>query len=370
MSNIQISTVQLAVSNITAGPYGSNITMTGDVIFEGTFPNLGVRTPFINPSRPGDIVTTLTLSGYLAFGSSPYITNVSSYPSYIGPGANGYAIEIGGSAEIFGDINLTNHNLVNVGSATINRFTAGGNMNLNGYSIDNVNQIATRSITGYNGGLSLNGINLDFNGQSAINVNAIYTRYIAGNGGLSLSNSNLDFNGFSATAMNTLNTRYIAGNGGLSLTNTDLDFANRKGTNIANPTANADVANKQYVDARNPASSNEISVTNIFVPSPSVVAATTINLPQPSRIMTTGTVVVTNSADTRRAYLYVSVDGNCNAPVASTVYSNDLLTLPVQNLTGVLGAGIHTVRLLAYPDVSNNTLTSTYANIICSAGFS
>jgi hypothetical protein len=370
MNSIQSSTVQLAVSNIVAGPYGSNITMTGDVIFEGTFPNLGVRTPFINPSRPGDIVTTLTLSGYLAFGSSPYITNVSSYPSYIGPGANGYAIEIGGSAEIFGDINLTNHNLVNVGSATIDSITMEGNMNLNGYSIDNVNQIATRSITGYNGGLSLNGTNLDFAGQSAINVNAIYTRYIAGNGGLSLSNSNLDFNGFSATGMNTLNTRYLAGNGGLSLSNTDLDFASRKGTNIANPTANTDVANKQYVDAQNPASSNFGSPCNVFVPTPVAVATTTIVLPQPSRIKTTGNVVVSNTADTRRAFVYVSVDGNCNTPTASTVYSNDLLTIPTQNLTGVLSAGSHTVSIMVYPDISNNTLTSAFADLICTGGFS
>jgi hypothetical protein len=339
IDTVSITAVQLGVTDIVSGPLASNITMTGEVVFGGTFPNLGVRTPFINPSRPGDIVTTLTLSGYLAFGSSPYITNVSSYPSYIGPGANGYAIEIGGSAEIFGDINLTNHKLVNVGSATINNFTAGGNMNLNGYSIDNVYQIATRYITGNGSNPTLSGNDLDFNNQSATNVN-------------------------------TINTRYIAGNGGLSLTNTDLNFANRKGTNIANPTANTDVANKQYVDARNPASSNETSVTNIFVPSPSIVATTTIVLPQPSRIMTTGTMVVSNSADTRRAFLYVSVDGNSNAPVASTVYSNDLLTLPVQNLTGVLGAGSHTVRLLAYPDVSNNTLTSAYANIICTAGFS
>jgi hypothetical protein len=314
--------------------------MTSAVLFDGTFPDLGVRTAFMQPSLSNEGLSTMTLSGYLAFASSPYIANVSSYPSYIGPGANGYAIEIGGSAEIFGDINLTNHNLVNVGSATINRITMGSNMNANGFSIDNVNQIATRYITGYNGGLSLAGVNLDFANQSATNVN-------------------------------TINTRYIAGNGGLSLTNTDLDFASRKGTNIANPTANTDVANKQYVDTHNPASSNENgTITNIYTPTPVAIVTTTIVLPQPSRIMTTGTMVVSNTADPRRAFMYVSVDGNCNVPTASTVYSNDLLTLPVQNLTGVLGAGSHTVRLLVYPDVSNTSLTANYANIICTAGFS
>jgi hypothetical protein len=330
----------LGVTDIVSGPLASNITMDGEVVFGGTWPDLGVRTPFINPSRPGDIVTTLTLSGYLAFASSPFIGNNPAYTSYIGPGANGYSIEIGGSAEIFGDINLTNHNLVNVGSATIDSITMEGNMNLNDYSIDNVDQIATRFITGNGGNPSLAGNDLNFNNQSATNVS-------------------------------TLNTRYIAGNGGLSLTNTDLDFANRKGTNIANPTANADVANKQYVDAQNPANSNENGVTNLYVPTPSIVATTSIVLPQPSCIYSTGIMVVSNAGpDTRRAFLYVSVDGNCNAPMASTVYSNDLLALPAQNLTGVLSAGSHTVRLLAYPDVSNNTLTSTYANLVCTGGFS
>jgi hypothetical protein len=339
INTVGINAVQLAVTDIVSGPLASNITMDGEVVFGGTWPDLGVRTPFINPSRPGDIVKTLTLSGYLAFASSPFIGNDPSYASYIGPGLNGYSIEIGGSAEIFGNINLTNHDLVNVGSATINNFTAGGTMNLNDYSIDNVNQIATRFITGNGSNPTLAGNDLDFNNQSAVNVS-------------------------------TINTRYIAGNGGLSLTNTDLDFANRKGTNIANPTANADVANKQYVDARNPANSNSNGIVSLQLATPVAVATTTINLLQPSRIKTTGTMVVSNSADTRRAYLYVSVDGNCNVPNASTVYANDLLTIPTQNLTGVLGAGSHTVRLMAYPDVSNGTLISVFADVICAAGFS
>ena len=248
----------------------------------------------------------VSLSGRLAFASS--VSAGQSTASTIAAGTGGVALILGGKTQINGDLDMTNHVLSNVAGATMCNVVMKGNLNMSNFSIDNTNSIATR---------------------------------------------------------------YITGNGGLSLNGTDLDFANRKGTNLADPTADTDVANKQYVDAQNPANSNENSITNLYVPTPSIVATTSIVLPQPSCIYSTGTMVVSNAGpDTRRAFLYVSVDGNCNAPVASSVYSNDLLTLPAQNLTGVLSAGSHTVRLLAYPDVSNSTLTSAYANIICTAGFS
>jgi len=463
----------LNVTDISPHPIGSisNITMNGEVVFDGTYPgNIGARLNYIQTKLSNaDPTTTLTLSGYLAFAPNPIVGNNPTYTSYIGPGLNGYSIEIGGSAEMFGDLNLTNHNLVNVGSASIDSLTMQGNLNMGDFSIDNVTQIATRFITGNNGGLSLAGTSLDFGGcnatnintlntryiagngglsllcntnldfaqNSATNVNTINTRFITGNGGLSLSNTSLDFGGCnatnvntittsniagngvlislvnsnlmqfnnasilglnvtntrylngngglslfsndldfssrSATNVNTINTRFIAGNGGLSLSGTDLDFNSRKGTNIADPVAATDVANKQYVDgkASSPANSNFFSGTlDISSVIPVIVTSTSLTLISPSRIFSSANLALCNSGFTaRKVFAYISINGGCNAPIGTTTYSNDFLTIPAQNLSPVLSAGVHTIDLLAYADESNTIVTSTYANLICMGGY-
>ena len=469
-SNITTSLNVRDINPLGSGPI-SNITMNGEVVFDGTYPgNYGARLNYIQTKLSNaDPTTTLTLSGYLAFAPNPLVGNDPTYTSYIGPGLNGYSIEIGGSAEMFGDLNLTNHNLVNVGSASIDSLTMQGNLNMGDFSIDNVTQIATRFITGNNGGLSLAGTSLDFGGcnatnintlntryisgngglsllcntnldfaqNSATNVNTINTRFITGNGGLSLSNTSLDFGGCNATGVNTIttnniagngvlislvnsnlvqfnnasilglnftntrflngngglslfsndldfnsrsatnvnaiSTRFIAGNGGLSLSGTDLDFNSRKGTNIADPVAATDVANKQYVDAQSssPASSNFFSGTlDIFSVIPVIVTSTSLTLISPSRIFSSANLALCNSGFTaRKVFAYISINGGCNAPIGTTTYSNDFLTIPAQNLSPVLAAGVHTIDLLAYADESNTIVTSTYANLICMGGY-
>jgi len=208
---------------------------------------LGEIQVLANPSHGGSAISVdliecsttgghdaVTISGYLSFASSVSAGQNINYPSYIAQGTGGYALQFGGSAEIFGNLDMTNHSLLNVAGATLNALTMTGNLNMNSHSINNCVAIATTNVD-LTGGATIVGT-----GSSNINVNAAAVTFnsnvaVAGN----LIGVNLSMPGTS-----TLGT--IAGAPTLSV---PLNFNGQTGTNVPNPAGASNVANKQYVDS-------------------------------------------------------------------------------------------------------------------------
>jgi hypothetical protein len=268
--------------------------------------NLGNPVGLFTDQIGSAFTPVVSLSGRLAF--APTVAAGQSTNSTIAAGTTfGVALVLGGKTQINGSLDLTNNVLSNVNAAVINALTINSSINMTDGPIFGCSSIATRTITGVAGSLALNGV--------------------------------------------------------------DLNFSNQKGTNLADPVADRDVANKQYVDAHNP------SVSSTFGVGPVTTALSTIGtivlpMAEPSAINTTATVVVSNSGpNPQNVSFYIVANFQSNAYITSTVFPNAYLTIPVQYLSAVLPAGNNLVELKGFSDASTGITTRT-TNIICTAGFS
>lgn len=247
----------------------------------------------------------VSLSGRLAF--APTVAAGQSTNSTIEAGTGSVALILGGKTQINGELDLTNNVLRNVNAAVINALTVNVLLNMTDGPIIGCSSIATRTITGVAGSLALNGV--------------------------------------------------------------DLNFSNQKGTNIADPVADTDVANKQYVDTHN------ASLTSSFGVGPVTTTVSTIGsivfpTTQASSVITTATIVVSNSGpNPQNVSFYISVNFQSNTYVTSTVFPNAYLTIPVQYLSPVLAPGNNLFEVKGFADISTGITTRT-TNIICTAGFS
>jgi len=306
---------------------------------------------------------SVTLSGYLSFASSISAGQNINYPSYIAQGTGGYALQFGGSAEIFGNLDMTNHSLLNVAGATLNSLTMTGNLNMNSHSIDNCVAIATTNVD-LTGGASIVGT-----GSSNINVNAAAVTFnsnvavggtlvgvnltmpgtstlgtIAVNGGASIvgtGSSNINVN---AAAVTFNSNVAVAGNlvgvnlsipglstlgtiGGSPTMSVPLNFNGQTGTNVPNPAGASNVANKQYVDSAATAIIPAFQV--ISNATPTITIAT---MPRTTFIFTAGVVtanfvsagmVAGNFAYVKNATLSniaIQLDGVAIPGIQSTLY--------------------------------------------------
>ena len=308
----------VTATNISTGTLNTNILRTaflrplpdGTPIYNSAniiFANDYLGTPAgLFTDQIGSASTpVVSLSGRLAF--APSVAAGQTTTSTITAGTGGVALILGGKTQINGDLDLTNNVLRNVNAAVINALTINTSINMTNGPIFGASSVATRLLTGIAGLLSLNG--------------------------------------------------------------DDLDFAGQKGTNIADPTASNDVANKQYVDSQNPSVSSSFGVGPITT-SVATIGTVVFVLAEPSAVNTTVTVVVSNSGpNPQNVSFYIGVNFQSNTYITSTVFPNAYLTIPVQYLSPVLPAGSQLIELKGFTDASSGITTQT-TNIICTAGFS
>lgn len=308
----------VTATNISTGTLNANILRTaflrplpdGTPIYNSAniiFANDYLGTPAgLFTDQIGSASTpVVSLSGRLAF--APTVAAGQTTPSTIAAGTGGVALVLGGKTQINGDLDLTNNVLRNVNAAVINALTINTSINMTDGPIFGCSSIATRVITGVAGSLALSGV--------------------------------------------------------------DLNFSNQKGTNIADPTADTDVANKQYVDAHNPSVSSSFGVGPVTT-ALSTIGTVVLPMAEPSAVNTTATVVVSNSGpNPQNVSFYIVANFQSNAYITSTVFPNAYLTIPVQYLSAVLPAGNNLIELKGFSDASTGITTRT-TNIICTAGFS
>jgi len=308
----------VVATNISTGTLNANILRTaflrplpdGTPIYNSAniiFANDYLGTPAgLFTDQIGSASTpVVSLSGRLAFATT--VSAGQSTSSYIQAGTGSVALILGGKTQINGELDLTNNVLRNVNAAVINALTVNTFLLMTDSPIIGCSSISTRTITGVAGSLALNGV--------------------------------------------------------------DLNFSNQKGTNVADPTASNDIANKQYVDAHNE------SITSSFGVGPVTTTVSTIGsivfpTTQATSVITTATIVVSNSGpNPQNVSFYISVNSQSNTYVTSTVFPNAYLTIPVQYLSGVLAPGNNLFEVKGFADVSTGITTRT-TNIICTAGFS
>lgn len=247
----------------------------------------------------------VSMSGRLAF--APSVAAGQSTNSTIEAGTGSVALILGGKTQINGELDLTNNVLRNVNAAIINALTVNTFLLMTDSPIIGCSSISTRTITGIAGSLALNGV--------------------------------------------------------------DLNFSNQKGTNVADPVADRDIANKQYVDAHNE------SLTSSFGVGPVTNTASNIGtivfpMTKAGAVHTTATVVVSNSTpNPHNVSFYIGVNSQSNTYVTSTVFPNAYLTIPVQYFSDVLPPGNNLIQVIGFADVSVGITTAT-TNMICTLGFS
>lgn len=267
--------------------------------------NLGNPVGLFTDQIGSAFTPVVSLSGRLAF--APTVSAGQSTSSYIQAGGGSVALILGGKTQINGELDLTNNVLRNVVAAVIGALTINTSINMTNGPIFACSSVGTRILTGFGGLLSLGGV--------------------------------------------------------------DLDFSNQKGTNIADPTASNDVANKQYVDTHNETITSSFGVgpvTNVA----SIIGSIVFPMNQAGAVHTTATVVVSNSTpNPHNVSFYISVNSQSNTYVTSTVFPNAYLTIPVQYFSGVLPPGNNLIQVIGFTDVSTGITTDT-TNMICTLGFS
>ena len=308
----------VVATNISTGTLNANILRTaflrplpdGTPIYNSAniiFANDYLGTPAgLFTDQIGSASTpVVSLSGRLAF--APTVAAGQSTNSTIEAGTGSVALILGGKTQINGELDLTNNVLRNVNAAVINALTVNVLLNMTDGPIIGCSSIATRTITGVAGSLALNGV--------------------------------------------------------------DLNFSNQKGTNIADPVADTDVANKQYVDSHNASVSSSFGVGPVTT-TVSTIGSIVFPTTQASSVITTATIVVSNSGpNPQNVSFYISVNFQSNTYVTSTVFPNAYLTIPVQYLSPVLAPGNNLFEVKGFADISTGITTRT-TNIICTAGFS